>query len=342
MNIHNPTSQKAWPAPKGQLSADESRAGWTQYDVDRWVRLTNQVREIGERNGFSLAETARRMDMPGGTFSQWYHGNYAGRLDEQNKKAALWIEAMEEAGALTSSLVPHPGFIMTRTAREFQATLQYAHQLKKLVIVTASGGLGKTFAFENYCATRPHTFLVTASPYTKTVFGILSEIADVLGVREHNPAKRARAIGEFLARSQAPTLLIIDEAQNLSDGAVDQIRHFVDIYKIGVALGGNTEIYGRFSQSKQGPSYAQIKRRVAKRIKRERPYAEDVDAVLASWKITDEPTLKYLTGIAKKDGAIGTMVETITLAHLLASGDDSELQLKHVQAAWKDRDLEGF
>ena len=342
MNIHANASFKPWPAPESTPKPDETRGGHGEHDVKRWHRLTAQVRDISERNGFSQTDAARRIGMPSGTFSQWYHGKYQGRLDEQNRKAGMWVDAMEEAGALTASVVPSPGYIATRTAREFENTLALAHQLRKMVIITASGGMGKTTAFERYAATRPHVHLVTASPYTSTVHAILNEVAAVLGVKENDASKRARAIGEYLSRTGAPTLLIMDEAQNLSDQAINQLRHFVDIYNIGLAFGGNTEIYGRFANKKDGPSYAQIKRRVTKRIRRERPYLEDITALLDGWNVTDAETRQYLTGIANKDGALGAMTETLQLAHLFAAGEEKPLDLRHVQAAWKDRDLEGY
>jgi len=343
MNMHNSARGAPWASPTDapQASVDPT-SGRTDYDVQRWHKLTAQLADLASRQGFSQAVVQKRIGMPSSTFSQWYNGKYPGRLDEQNRKVAVWLESMEEQGALLKSVVPSPGFVQTRTAREIENTLTYAHTMAKAVVVTTASGMGKTMTFERFRDTRPHVFLVTAAPYTKTVFGILNEITSVLGIREHDASKRARAIGEFLSRSQSPTLLIIDEAQNLSDQAVDQIRHFKDVYRIGIAYGGNTEIYSRFHRSKDGPSYDQIKSRISKRLKRERPYAEDIEALLDAYQVSEPEARVYLRGIAVKGGALRSMCETLELAFLMASGGGEAMQRKHVEAAWRDRDMEGY
>ncbi|MEM1370602.1 MAG: AAA family ATPase [Pseudomonadota bacterium] len=343
MNMHTTARVAAWPSPTDiPVPSSDETSGRTEYDVNRWHKLTAQLSDLAARQGFSQAQVYKKIGMPSSTFSQWYHGKYSGRLSEMNRKVAVWLESMEEQGALLKSVVPTPGYVQTKTSREIENTLTYAHTTAKAVVVTTSAGMGKTMTFERFRDTRPHVYLVTASPYTKTVFGILNEITAVLGIREHDASKRARAIGEFLSRHQSPTLLIVDEAQNLSDQAVDQIRHFKDVYKVGIAYGGNTEIYSRFHRSKDGPSYDQIKSRISKRLKRERPYAEDIETLLDAYEVSDTEARLYLKGIAFKGGALRSMCETLELAFLMASGGGDTMQRKHVEAAWRDRDMEGY
>jgi hypothetical protein len=319
-----------------------NKEGRTDYDLDRWHRITSQTAQAALINNWSMSEVAKRCDVPQGTFSPWYHGKYGGRLDKINSKVSIWLEALEEAGGFAVRAIAQIGFVPTRTAKEFQNTMAFAHQAAKLVIITADAGIGKTESFEHYQRTRPHVFLVTISPHTKTVHGMLTEIAAAIGLNQHNPAKLVRGIGEFLSKSQAPTLLIVDEAQNLQDQAVDQLRHFCDQYRVGVVIGGNTEIYGRFSSRSDGPSYAQIKRRVAKRIKRSRAYTEDIDLFLDAWKITDPEMRTYLHGIGTKDGALGSINNTLEFATVIASGEQKPLSLSIIKTAWRERDMEGL
>lgn len=329
-----------WAMPAGEPIAD-NREGRTEYDIDRWHKLTTQVRDAADRHNWSRAEVAKRSDVSSATFSLWYAGKYEGRYDHVNKKIAIWIEALEEAGGFADRMVQEPTFVKTRTSEEFSNTLAFAQQTGGFVIITSAAGTGKTCTFRQFQRTRPHVFLATISPHTRTTHGMLVEIAASIGLTQHNPAKLARGIGEFLAKSQSPTLLIIDEAQNLEDRAIDQLRYFCDIYDVGVALGGNTEVYGRFSARSDGPSYAQIKRRVAKRIKRTRSYAEDIDLYLDAWNVNDDEIRKYLHGIGTKDGALGSIRTTLIFAHLIATGDNEVLTLNHVKAAWRERDLDG-
>lgn len=336
----NQPANTTWGPPAQEPDISGDRQGRTEYDLNRWRMLTAQVAEAGRRNNYSRAQAARLMNMPTGTFSQWYSGKYDGRLDEQNRIAAIWIESLEEAGAFARQLVQAPKFLNTRTAIEFGQGLGLSHQLGAFVIITAEAGLGKTAAFRNYVETRPHAHLVTMRPHTKTVHGMLVEIAASLGITQHNPAQLDRTIGVYLARAQAPTLLIIDEAQNLVDQAVDQLRYFSDEHGIGVVLGGNTEIYGRFSARQDGPSYAQIKRRVAKRIKRIKPYREDIQMLISAWGVEDPDMTAFLTGIGGKPGALGNINQTMRMATAMAIGAQEELSKALLKQAWEDRAME--
>jgi len=209
-----------------------------------------------------------------------------------------------------------------------------------MAIVCLGAGVGKTIACRAYCATRPHAYHVTMSPNTKTVHGMLTEIATAFGISQHNPARLHRSIGERLQRNGRKTLLIVDEAQNLVDAAIDQLRNLLDVNECGIVLSGNEEIYGRFATRSDGPSYAQIKRRIGKRLKRLMPYPEDIAAFIDAWGITDPASRKLLTGIGNKPGALGQIDKTLKLAGLLAAGEGSAIGEKHIRAAWSNRSVE--
>lgn len=339
MNMKTKTS---WPAPETEWDFLEARPGRTEHDFDRWRILTAQVADLGDRKGWTKSEMSRKAAIAEGTFSQWYSGKYNGRYDEVNRKVALFIEANEATGAFAERRIPEPGFQMTRTAQEILGNLDYAQQYGKFVIVTTGAGMGKTQSFRRHCKTRPHAYLVTMRPHTKTVHGMLNAICSGLQLVQHNPARLDTAIGDYLARHQSPALLIVDEAQNLEDKAIDQLRYFSDQFSVGVVLGGNEEVYGRFSARADGPSYAQLKRRVAKRYRRNRPYNEDIAMLIAAWGVTEPDMVKFLTGLGIKPGALGSISETMTLAHMLAAGDEKPLDISHLKAALTERDTGDF
>lgn len=345
MNTKTSTSivaQNGWTLSGQEPDVSENRAGRSKADLDAWRQLTVKVAEIGTREGWSKSEVARRVGMPDGTFSQWFSGKYEGRLDGQNGKVQRWVSSVEEMSTISAAAPTSPGFVYTRLGREIINTLSFAQTLSDLVTVTAAAGTGKTEACNHFAATRANVHMVTASAYTKTPHALLIEIADELELTQHNPARLVRAIGKRLQRSGGGALLIIDEAQCLSGDAINQARHFSDRYQCGVALVGNDEIHERFSRSKDGPSNAQMRRRVGKRVQLKQPYMEDIAALLDAWQVTDHETRKFLTGIGLKDGALGQIDKTLKLAHMRADGDDAELTAAHVRAAWRNRNVEGL
>ncbi|WP_375620357.1 AAA family ATPase [Bartonella sp. TS25HLJMH] len=338
-NAINATVDKnPWARPKIQPNGTAQNRN--SDDIALWNELVDAVRTIGKMNDWSKAEVARRIGMPDGTFSQWYAGSYAGQLGKQNAKVQQWVEVLKETAGFLEKIPEKPAFQRNRIASEIIDTLTLAQSTGDMVMITLDAGSGKTETCRHYRSTRPHVYLVTASPHTRSVHGILNDMAAELEVVEYNPTRLTRAIGKKLERVGGGTLLIVDEAQNLTDEAINQLRHFVDINGTGLALVGNDEISGRLVHRQNGPSYAQIKSRLAMHLKRRKPYSEDIAARIHDWGIEDVGAIKFLTGIGLKAGALRQIDKTMMLARMAALGDGCEVTLKHVKAAWKNRDVE--
>ncbi|SIQ24571.1 hypothetical protein SAMN05880590_102773 [Rhizobium sp. RU35A] len=338
MNQHIITSPASgWDRPE---PSEKFIAKHSADDVEIWRQLTGKVAAIASENGFGKSEVGRRMGMEVSTFSQWFSGAYLGRLETYNRMAEQWLHAFFEASDVVSNIRQSPLFINTRLSREIFDTLSWAQTTADMVMITVGAGMGKTMACRTYAATRPHVYHATITPHTKTVHGMLVELAAELEVKENNPARLTRAIGAKLGRIGGGSLLIVDEAQNLVDDAINQLRHFMDIYQCGIALVGNDEVYTRFGRSAGGPSYAQLKRRIGKRLNRAKPYLEDLQAYIAAWGITDPECVKFLTGIGLKGGALGQIDKTAKLAFMAAEGGGQPLSITHVKAAWQNRDVE--
>ncbi|MEN5278725.1 AAA family ATPase [Brucella sp. TWI432] len=332
----------AWDRP---ITGPELTANRTQKDIDAWWALIDRLLPVVTANRWSKIETARRINMPESTFSGWFSGRYNGRLDAQNKLVQQWLDALEDAAEL-SDFATSPAFFKTRTAAEIEEALKWAQCGPELVMITQPAGVGKTMTCRHYRATRPHVYMVTMSPHTRTVHGMMIDLAAELEVMQHNPAKLTRAIGSRLARAGAPTLLIVDEAQNLQDEAIDQLRHFVDVYGCGVALIGNDEIHSRFIRRTDnlsgGPSHSQLKSRIGKRLSYVKPHKEDLLAFIEAWGVTDTKAIEFLLGIGMKGGALRQIDKTMKLASMVAQGNGTDVTYEYIKAAWTNRDVEGL
>ncbi|MBE1439860.1 DNA transposition AAA+ family ATPase [Agrobacterium vitis] len=327
----------SWERP---VQAPEVSANKTEADIEKWWSLIDRVIEVARQYRWTKAEVTRRSGMKEGTFSQWFSGRYEGRLDAHNTTIEQWLDALEASASVAAMIPKSPNFMNLRGTSEVQETLTWAQICPDLVMITLGAGMGKTATCEYYTNTRPHVYHATVSESTKTVHGMLTELAEQLGVQENNPAKLARAIGMKLKRAGEGTLLIVDEGQHLNDEALNQLRHFVDVYKCGVAVVGNSEVYSRFSSTRKGQSYAQLKSRIGKRLQREQPYPEDLQTYIAAWNITDPACIKFLMGIGLKGGAFRQIEKTMRMAKMVALGAGTDVSLKDIQAAWKNRDVE--
>jgi len=304
------------------------------------AELAGRVAGIAERQGWSMAEVARRIGMPNGTFSQWFSGRYDGRFDSQNAKVETWLDTVDEMEAIAASIPVSPARVKTRIGDEITDMLAAAHMMPTLTLTTCEAGMGKTFSARAYQAAHANCWLATITPYTRTVHGVLQTVARAVGLTRFSNGELVGLIGERISRKSAPTLLIVDEAQNLIDDAINQLRHFCDEYQCGVALMGNTESYRRFAQWSDGPKYGQLRRRIFKRMRREKPYKADLIAFISAWGIEDPRLVEFLVGVGMKPGAFGQIDMTVKLAKMSAIGAGRELTLADLKAAWKNRDVE--
>jgi hypothetical protein len=323
--------QEGWAPPRHRpenLGPDE---------LAEWHRLTAAVAATAARYGWSKSEVSRRSGVPAGTTSQWYDGNYAGRIANVSARFASWIESIEEMHAMAARVPSAPGFVATPTAAELLNALLYAQTMAEFVVVTFGAGMGKTMTATHYRDSRPHVHLVTMRPATASSHGMLQELAQALEVVERNPAKLDRAIGEKLRRNGRNTLLIVDEAQHLVDAAVNQLRYFLDVYGVGIALLGNEELYGRFGGGKATPAYAQIHSRIGKPLRRLQPQPGDIEAMVGAWEIEDADVARLVEAIARKPGALRQVNKTLQLAGIYAAGEGAKLAPRHVKAAWENR-----
>jgi DNA transposition AAA+ family ATPase len=338
MNMHNSTSQpKTWERPS---RAPEAGGNKSQADVDLWRELIERIIVVGNTYGWTKAEVARRIGMPDGTFSQYYSAKYEGRLDGLNEKVAQWLDALQEMAGIAATIPQSPAYMPLRGSLEIIETLTWAQINPDLVMITLGAGMGKTATCRQFTRTRPHVYHATITESTKTVHGMLVELAEQLEVREHNPARLARAIGNRVRRTGGGSLLIVDEGQHLDDAALNQLRYFVDVYECGVAVVGNSEVYSRFTKHRTDRSYAQLKSRIGKRLHRTQPYEEDLAACIAAWNVTDAGCVKFLTGVGMKGGAFRQIDKTMRMATMAAIGEGSNVELRHIQSAWKMRDVE--
>lgn len=312
-------------------------------DVAEWRKLTARTVDAAATYGWTKAEVSRRAGVPDGTFSPWFSGKYLGVLANVNQQMANWLDALEASQNMAAIMPVSPPFQRTTVGQDVYNALLFAQVTSGFVRVTLPAGSGKTTAAKHFAATRPHVFMATLSPSTKTVHGMLVELCGALEVHEHNPAKFVRALGAKLKRVGEGSLLIIDEAQNAVPDAINQLRHFVDNDQCGVALLGNEDTATAFIKDlgRSVASRAQVLSRFDRQVRTARNPVADAEILIKAWGI-DEGTdcATFLKGIASKPGALRQIDRTMKAASMLAIGDGEEgVRLEHLQAAWKNRDM---
>lgn len=305
-----------------------------------WRETIERLRALALASGMSLSDVSRKSGVPVPTLSSWYSATYNGNYANITQRVQRWIASHDEARQALQGLPAEPGFVETPTSRRLIEALIYAQTFPEFSVVTMGAGMGKTCAARHYAATRPHAYLVTMRPSTAGRHAMLQELAMSLGVSEANPARLDRAIGTKLLRNGRHTLLILDEAQNLVDDAVNQLRYFNDEFGCGIALLGNEAVYRRWGSlggSSDKDGLAQVQSRIGLRILQRQVVPGDVEAILDAWNVADADVRRLAHAIARRPGALRGLGKCLKLASMMAMGGGETMTAVHLRQAWAGR-----
>ncbi|MGG9078532.1 hypothetical protein ACQ9A0_26335, partial [Escherichia coli] len=112
-----------------------------------------------------------------------------------------------------------------------------------------------------------------------------------------------------------------DEAQHLSQKAIEEIRSWNDEKQLGIALFGNISVMQRIEGGGRDDAFAQIYSRLSLRIVRPLPLHADATALGEAWGVHDEATLAFLVKIAMVPGGLRGATFALELAAMLASSE---------------------
>ena len=295
--------------------------------------LRTTLRAEAARRGLSMAVVAQRAGIGNSTLNAWMNGKYAGDNERVERDVRRWLDSLRVEEQARAVVANAPGFVRTKTAEAFLTALEHAQYTADLVVVCGEAGVGKTTACEEYERSRPNVWLLTGEPSFSSTHALLEELCEVIGVTERSPSRRSRSI---IARVRGSSgLIVIDEAQHLSVAAIEQLRSIHDKGRIGLALVGNAGVYARLQGDSRGNVTPQLSSRIGLRLQRKTARAEDVDAILDAWGVTDDGVRRLLRVVARKPGALRGMVKTLRLARTIAAGAGAEMGPAHIEGAWK-------
>ena len=171
-----------------------------------------------------------------------------------------------ELGAVAPRGCDQYGFVATPTADKVIAVCDFARRRPDLGIglIVGDVGVGKTMAIDAYARGNAGVRVATMTPASTTVKYAYQVIADALDVRVERQI-RYQEDCLFLALDRpgpSRTMLIIDEAQHLSDVALDAIRGLWDAAGFPMVWCGNATLRSRFNRT-QDAGFAQVLSRVS-------------------------------------------------------------------------------
>lgn len=315
------------------MNIDRGKESFTDEEV---VGLREQLNEYKRYEGKSWTDLEKLIgDVAATTLSAFANGTYQG----DNRNIAWKVNRFfvaEEARAEQALIMPvAPGFRFTKTARMITQQLRWAHE-GEMAIVVGEPGVGKTAAFDQYCATTPNAFKATMSPATRAVGPMLAELNRAVGCRVKSQAHVSALYQTLVDRLDGlHALLVVDEAQHLSDQSLDQLRSLHDRIGLGVVLAGNRMVLTRVQGGARLSEFAQLYSRVSWPQTYDRPEREDVMVLCDAWSVGTDKEREFLVKVASLPGGIRSLTQTLKMATLAARATEEERTLSHLKSAWQ-------
>jgi DNA transposition AAA+ family ATPase len=272
----------------------------------------------------------------GSTLSLFGADNYKGDNDRIAANVQAYRDRLAAQAEIGRDAPAVPVWYETETSRRLGQLLRWAQSGKVVLIVTAPG-VGKTKTAEHLAEQDPNVWLATMAPSTAGVATMLIEVGAAIGLGDikGSPQQLSRQIRTHIQGRNG--LLIIDEAQELTDKAINELRGLHDRTKVGLVLLGNEKVVGQLDSRKS--ALAQVSSRFSIKHVQAQPIEGDMDALLDAWSITDPEQRRFLARIGAMPGALREVTQTLEVALMAAFGADQRLSLDHLRAAAKQRNV---
>lgn len=284
--------------------------------------------------GGSWSTLSKRMGIPVGTLSQFGGTGYGGNEPDLAMKVFKYQQTLIQQAAISIEAPEVPGYFETPTSKQLINLLNWG-QRGRIVVAAMGPGTGKTTTARHFASCANNVFYAAMTPSTAGVNNMQQEVLASLGDPDAvgTPQKLSRRIRDKVKDLGSP-LIIIDEAQHLSEKAIEEIRSWHDAVGVGIALFGNIGVMQRLEGGSRKAAFAQLYSRIGMRIVRAASLQSDADALAAAWYITGGAELAQVRKVASLPGGMRGATMMLELAWMLAASQEEALKVEHLQDAW--------
>lgn len=305
------------------------------FEPAEMEHLRSEVHAYIEANSMTKKRFAEECDVKEGTFGPWLSGQYAGDNHSVAVRVHRFLHARVEQQLLAASVPTAPGFLDLKMSRSIWAALEHAQVFGDLVVVGLGPGLGKTRTIEQFREHRPRVWSAAMAPSTSRVPNALIAVLEAMGDTDAKGAPQSLSRRVAL-KATAGALLIIDEAQHLSQPAVDELRSIHDKTGVGLVFSGDESVFNLFDGSRKR-AFAQFHSRIGYRLRASRADREDSAMIAAAHGVSDPSMVRLCQEIGSKPGAYRSLTKTLLLARRHANMADVPLTNGLIREAWAQR-----
>lgn len=290
--------------------------------------MRNQLAGYIAKNKAIQSRVAKELGVSKATLSLFLSGSYTGNNEELAKSA----EQFMNMGAARQATAKAPEICLAvGNTVEIEEKARIAHVQNTIVLIYGPAGCGKTTALEHYAQSNNGVIYAQADVTTNSPRCVLKLILSALG--EEAKGSSADMMRFVLGKlTDTNRLLIIDEAQHLTEKSFDALRAINDKAHIGIVYAGNPSILKRM-YGRQEEEYDQVYSRTIYRCRLSNFYSlEDIENIYSGYEISKE-CLKYLYQISRRKGGLRLMVNQCRIAQNIALAMNEEFSVEHLEEA---------
>ncbi|WP_448660328.1 AAA family ATPase [Sphingomonas sp. CJ99] len=294
-----------------------------QWLLDHKTSTNSSWRDLGGRIGIKHQ-----------TLSLFGTKNYNADETHLAETIARYRQLLVQQASIAVEAPDVPVWYETPTSQQLMRLLGWA-QRGRIVVAAMGAGLGKTKTAQQFQGYFPNVFRATMSPSTAGVNNMQIELLEALG--EPNavgtPQKLSRRIRDRVKDLSNP-VIILDEAQHLSEKSIEEARSWHDMTGVGIALFGNIGVMQRIEGGSRKAAFAQLYSRIGMRLVRTTALQGDADALAAAWGVGGAKELAEIRKVCALPGGLRGATHMMELATMIAASEQSPLAVDHLQDAW--------
>lgn len=297
-------------------------------------QIIEQVKQLQEASGLSNRQLAKQAGFSDGILSGLLKGTYPGNSQKYLDMLQVWISTQSEFKASLKQTLTEPNFIELPTAKRIMNLMSTAQTLSRWSMAYEGSGVGKTVAANEYQRTHSNVWIITASAFCKTSRFVLGELGECLGLRTQGMtvARMSQSIAKEL--DGAKGLIVIDEAQYLSDDVLNGLRILAE-GKAGVMLLGNDMVRTRMSATRSKINMKPVWSRIIHPARIAEASSDDIEAYVTAWGIKDKDMIGYAKKVTPNtNGQLRTLGDVIKLSLSMAHSSGCEVSLIHMKQSF--------
>lgn len=299
------------------------------------VEQQTWLAEHKSSTGLSWSQLAPKIGVPNGTLSQFPTGAYKGDLKKIAEAVYRYRQLLIAQAEIAVEMPEPPAFFDTSTTRRIMTMLTIA-QRGRMTVIAGGPGTSKTKSARHYQASVSNVWVATMKPSTGGLMPMQFKVLEALGAEEEKRKGTPIALTSRIESLMRNTggLLIIDEAQHLTEKSLEEVRSWHDETGVGIALVGNEDVLTRLTLGNRKDAFARLSSRIAQRMIFRGPQDADALALADAWNVEPEDQRAFIVATAKQPGGLRTCTMMLETAFMLASSENNTLQISHLQDAW--------